>query len=192
MAEGPPPIYIGFGSIIVPDPDELTRIIIDSVVKSGVRAIVSKGWSSRSKTGPMAELVYPPSIYPLNSVPHDWLFPRCAGVVHHGGAGTTAAGLRAGVPTLIRPFFGDQYFWAERVQDLGVGLALKKFTVDQFSSQLVTLTTDTRMKEKASLLGKKIRSENGVQTAIEYIYRDLDFARTRIKQLAKTHAKAAA
>jgi sterol 3beta-glucosyltransferase len=102
----------------------MTKIVVDAVVKSGVRAILSKGWSSRSQQGPQVEITYPDCIYPLKSVPHDWLFPQLAGVVHHGGAGTTAAGLRAGCPTIIHPFFGDQFFWAERVTD--VRLFLKK------------------------------------------------------------------
>lgn len=131
LASGPPPVYIGFGSVIVPDPgifppnlDELTRTIIDAVVKAGVRAIVSKGWSSRGQTGPETVFEYPDCIYPLKSVPHDWLFPQCSAVIHHGGAGTTSAGLRAGRPTLIRPFFGDQFFWGDRVTDVFFSLIL--------------------------------------------------------------------
>ena len=98
----------------------MTRIVIESVKKAGVRAILSKGWSSRGKDSIEKVIEYPPFIYSLDSVPHDWLFPKLAGVVHHGGAGTTAAGLRAGVPTLIRPFFGDQFFWAERVVEVSL------------------------------------------------------------------------
>jgi sterol 3beta-glucosyltransferase len=96
----------------------MTRIIIAAVIQSGCRAILSKGWSGRGKEGAETIFDYPPQIYSLDSVPHDWLFPQCTGVIHHGGAGTTAAGLRAGVPTMIRPFFGDQFFWAERVQEV--------------------------------------------------------------------------
>ena len=77
-----------------------------------------KGWSSRLKSGPEVEVDYPNCIYPMKSVPHDWLFPQLAGVVHHGGAGTTAAGLRAGCPTIIHPFFGDQHLWADRVAEV--------------------------------------------------------------------------
>lgn len=124
-----PVFYIGFGSIVVPDPDEMTRTIVEAVQQAGVRAILSKGWSGRLATKEQEVIEYPPCIYPLERVPHDWLFSKMAGVVHHGGAGTTAAGLRAGIPTLIRPFFGDQFFWADRVQDLGVGICLKTFTV---------------------------------------------------------------
>jgi sterol 3beta-glucosyltransferase len=95
-------IYIGFGSVIVQDPDAMSRTIIDAVVKAGVRAIVSKGWSSRgSKKESDALIEFPPCIHLLASVPHDWLFPQVAGVVHHGGAGTTAAGLRFGKPTVF-------------------------------------------------------------------------------------------
>jgi sterol 3beta-glucosyltransferase len=118
LANGSKPIYIGFGSIVVNDPEELTEMIVESVVKSGVRAILSKGWSGRSSSGVKVDRVYPDCIYAIDKIPHDWLFPLVAGVVHHGGAGTTAAGLRAGVPSLIKPFFGDQYFWADRIQEV--------------------------------------------------------------------------
>jgi sterol 3beta-glucosyltransferase len=125
LENGPPPVYIGFGSIIVSDPgmnllnvEEMTRTILEGVAQAGVRCILSKGWSTRGKKSEIETIVYPSNVYQLDKVPHDWLFPRCAGVLHHGGAGSTAAGLRAGVPTLIKPFFGDQYFWASRVQEV--------------------------------------------------------------------------
>lgn len=182
IEEGPT-IYIGFGSIVVPDPEEMTKIIVDAVVQAKVRVILSKGWSGRlSKKDEVIE--YPPCIYPLEKVPHDWLFPKMAGVVHHGGAGTTAAGLRAGVPTLIRPFFGDQFFWADRVQDLGVGFALKKFSTKALASALVALK-NPKIKEMAVLLGDKIRSEDGVSKAIQYVYRDMLLAQQKINLLPK-------
>ncbi|KAJ3273334.1 Sterol 3-beta-glucosyltransferase [Terramyces sp. JEL0728] len=177
LNSGPPPVYIGFGSIIVQDP----------VVKSGVRAILSKGWSARGQTGPAAAIEYPPSIYPLDRVPHDWLFPKCAGVVHHGGAGTTAAGLRAGRPTVVKPFFGDQFFWGDRIHDLGIGACLRKFTVDTFASALTSITTDETMREKAAEIGNNIQKENGVRAAIDYVYRDLEFSKKRIHDLAAIH-----
>ncbi|KAJ8325557.1 Sterol 3-beta-glucosyltransferase [Batrachochytrium dendrobatidis] len=190
MENGAKPIYIGFGSIVVPDPDALTRTIIEAVKKAGVRAILSKGWSVRlakdSATAGQTEtpIEYPDCIYPLDKVPHDWLFPLMAGVVHHGGAGTTAAGIRAGAPTLIYPFFGDQYFWADRVQDLGVGLSIRKLTVDKLASALVTLTTDHKMRERSALLGERVRCESGAANAVQYVYRDLEFAKQRIHELA--------
>jgi sterol 3beta-glucosyltransferase len=87
----------------------------------GVRAIVSKGWSSRMHTADGKDVVeIPPEVYMLDKVPHDWLFPQIDAALHHGGAGTTGASLRAGIPTIIKPWFGDQFFWASRVQKLGV------------------------------------------------------------------------
>ena len=90
--------------------------------KGGVRAIVSKGWSSRMSnlSEKESEVEFPPECFLLDKVPHDWLFTRIDAALHHGGAGTTGASLRAGIPTLIRPWFGDQFFWASRVQALGV------------------------------------------------------------------------
>ncbi|KAJ3215771.1 Sterol 3-beta-glucosyltransferase [Dinochytrium kinnereticum] len=185
LDEGPPPVYIGFGSIIVPDPDALTRTIIEAVRKAGVRAIVSKGWSARMKEAQGEEISFPEFIYQLDKVPHDWLFPRMAGVVHHGGCGTTGAGIRAGVPTAIRPYFGDQFFWADRIQELGVGCAIRKLTVDKLASALTSLVSDDKMRERARLLGVRIRAEDGVGTAIDCIYRDLEFARSRVRRLAQ-------
>ena len=118
MNSGSRPVYIGFGSIIVPDPDELTRTIIEAIKKAGIRAVISKGWSGRRPEVEQIKIEFPDSIFTLDSVPHDWLFPQMAAVVHHGGAGTTAAGFRAGLPTCIYPFFGDQFFWAARVDDV--------------------------------------------------------------------------
>ncbi|KAF9586552.1 Sterol 3-beta-glucosyltransferase [Lunasporangiospora selenospora] len=183
------PVYIGFGSMVVPDPDGMTRAIIEAVVKSGVRAIVSKGWSDRAtgqedpnapKKTPSEEIVIPPNVYMLKSVPHDWLFPRLAGCVHHGGAGTTAAGLRAGIPTVIKPYFGDQYFWAQRVEEAGVGVWCHDLSVKKLASALTTITTDEKMIKKAQMIGERIRREDGVGLAVQYFYHDLALAKQRL------------
>ncbi|CAG8600636.1 7585_t:CDS:10 [Funneliformis caledonium] len=178
-----PIVYIGFGSIVVDDPQAMTKSIVEAVQKSKVAAIISKGWSDRlhqKRSDQNEEENYPPSIYPLKSVPHDWMFPRVDAVIHHGGAGTTAAGLRAGIPTIIKPFFGDQFFWGDRIENMGIGFCLKKLSVDKFSDYLVKVTTDKKMIEKAALVGKNIRSEDGVKNAIQAIYRDLEDAKQRI------------
>ncbi|RXW23861.1 hypothetical protein EST38_g2016 [Candolleomyces aberdarensis] len=182
-------VYIGFGSIVVSDPRTMTRCVIDAVVQSGVYAILSKGWSDRLhvKVGEASEPEEPlPSqIYPINSVPHDWLFRRIDAACHHGGAGTTGASLRAGIPTIIRPFFGDQFFWADRVEALGVGTGVRKLTVSTLKDALLKATTDQKQVDRAKILGEQIRGENGVATAIESIYRDMEYARALIK---KAHA----
>ncbi|KAG0054133.1 Sterol 3-beta-glucosyltransferase [Gryganskiella cystojenkinii] len=190
------PVYIGFGSMVVPDPDGMTRAIIEAVVKSGVRAIISKGWSDRlTSQDPAAspgapvkkteEIVYPPSVYMLKSVPHDWLFPQLSGCVHHGGAGTTAAGLRAGIPTVIKPYFGDQYFWAQRIEEAGVGVWCHDLSVKKLTTALVSITTDEKMIRKAQMIGEKIRAEDGVGTAVQYFYHDLGLAKQRLAKHRK-------
>lgn len=162
-----PLVYIGFGSIIVSDPKDMTRIIVEATLLSNVRAIVSKGWSSRlqekanksAKQDAADDLLtrYPDTILSVQAVPHDWLFPKPRAVVHHGGAGTTAAGLRAGVPTVIKPFFADQFFWGERVEEMGLGICIKDLTVESLSAALRVVSTDENMLKMAKVIGTKIR-----------------------------------
>ncbi|EXJ85740.1 sterol 3beta-glucosyltransferase [Capronia coronata CBS 617.96] len=177
-------VYIGFGSIVVSDPAALTKTVVESVMKADVRCILSKGWSDRlgdPTRAVKAEVPLPAEIFQIKSAPHDWLFRQIDAAVHHGGAGTTGASLRAGVPTVIKPFFGDQFFFGSRVEDLGVGICLKKVNVSLFSRALWEATHSERMIVKARLLGEQIRKENGVQTAIQAIYRDLEYAKSLIK-----------
>ncbi|KAL5343411.1 hypothetical protein BJX70DRAFT_393976 [Aspergillus crustosus] len=173
-------VYIGFGSIVVSDPAALTQNVVESVQKAGVRCILSKGWSARlgDPASAKPEIPLPPEIFQIQSAPHDWLFSQIDAAVHHGGAGTTGASLRAGVPTIAKPFFGDQYFFGNRIEDLGVGLCVKKVNVSVFSRALWTVTHDERMIVRAKRLGERIRSEDGVATAIQAIYRDLEYATT--------------
>ncbi|KAF9270570.1 hypothetical protein L218DRAFT_952672 [Marasmius fiardii PR-910] len=181
-------VYIGFGSIVVSDPRSMTRCVIDAIVQSGVYAILSKGWSDRlhvkDSDASEPEEPLPKQIYPISSIPHDWLFQRIDAACHHGGAGTTGASLRAGIPTVIKPFFGDQFFWADRVEALGVGSGVRKLTVESLAEALLTATTDIKQIDRAKLLGEGIRAENGVATAIESIYRDLEYAKSLIKRNA--------
>ncbi|CAG7846562.1 Sterol 3-beta-glucosyltransferase; AltName: Full=Autophagy-related protein 26 [Serendipita indica DSM 11827] len=181
-------VYIGFGSIVVSDPDAMTKCVIEAVRESGVYAIMSKGWSDRlssKKHDTHAAEAVPPlpeQIYNITSVPHDWLFRQIDAACHHGGAGTTGASLRAGIPTIIKPFFGDQYFWADRVEALGIGTGVRKLTVENLTAALITATTDVKQIARADAVGKAIRSENGVANAVESIYRDLEYARSIIKR----------
>ncbi|KAF8758997.1 the biosynthesis of sterol glucoside [Rhizoctonia solani] len=172
-------VYIGFGSIVVSDPDAMTQCVVEAIKLSGVHAILSKGWSDRlstKKSNTETPPTYPPQIYPISSVPHDWLFERIDAACHHGGAGTTGASLRAGIPTIIKPFFGDQFFWSDRVEALGIGSSVRKLTVENLTAALRAATTDVKQIERAKLVGQSIRAENGVRTAIEAIYRDLGYA----------------
>lgn len=161
-------VYIGFGSIVVSDPAALTRTVVDSVVKADVRCILSKGWSDRlgssaanhNHDASKPEVPLPPEIYQIKSAPHDWLFKQIDAAVHHGGAGTTGASLRAGLPTIIKPFFGDQFFFGSRVEDLGVGICMKKLNVSVFSRALWEACNSERMVVKARVLGEQIRKVN--------------------------------
>ena len=172
-------VYIGFGSIVVPDPKVMTRTVLEAILKSDVYAILSKGWSDRlvKKSAEVAETpeAYPKQVYPISSIPHDWLFQRIDAACHHGGAGTTGASVRgrtvyfyhkeicrtllfiAGIPTIIKPFFGDQFFWGDRVEALGIGAAVRKLTVDSLADALIAATTDQKQIERARKIGEKIR-----------------------------------
>ncbi|KAF2027247.1 sterol 3-beta-glucosyltransferase [Setomelanomma holmii] len=180
-------VYVGFGSIVIDDPAALTKTVVDSVLKADVRCVLSKGWSDRleTKDASKPEVPLPPEIFQIQAAPHDWLFKQMDAAVHHGGSGTTGASLRAGIPTIIKPFFGDQYFFAQRVEDLGVGIWLKKVNTSVFSRALWEATNSQRMIVKAKVLGQKIRKDNGTQVAIQTIYRELDRARSLIKKHAK-------
>nr|C4B4E5.1 RecName: Full=Sterol 3-beta-glucosyltransferase; AltName: Full=Autophagy-related protein 26 [Colletotrichum lagenaria]BAH60889.1 autophagy-related protein 26 [Colletotrichum lagenaria] len=180
-------VYVGFGSIIVNDTAKMTQEVIDAVLKADVRCILSKGWSDRmGKQGEEAvdQPVMPPEIHVIKSAPHDWLFSQIDAAAHHGGSGTTGASLRAGIPTIIRPFFGDQFFFGSRVEDIGVGICLKKWGAISFARALWEATHNDRMIVKARVLGEQIRSENGVDSAIQCIYRDMEYAKSLIKRKA--------
>ncbi|QSS63499.1 UDP-glucose:sterol glycosyltransferase [Histoplasma capsulatum] len=181
-------VYIGFGSIVVSDPAALTKTVVDSVLRADVRCILSKGWSDRlgDPSSAKAEIPLPPEIHQIKSAPHDWLFSQIDAAAHHGGAGTTGASLRAGIPTIIKPFFGDQFFFGSRVEDLGVGICMKRLNVSVFSRALWEATHSERIIVKAKTLGEQIRKEDGVATAIQAIYRDLEYAKTLVRQRSPT------
>ena len=106
----------------------------------------------------------------IDSIPHSWLFPRVSAVIHHGGASTTAAGLKAGVPSVIIPFFGDQPFWGQRIADLGVGtkpIPRKKLTAERLANAIQEVVTNEDMRQRAAKLGKQIQTENGIESAVE-------------------------
>lgn len=167
---GPKPIYVGFGSLPVQEPEKMTQIIVKALEMTGQRGIINKGW------GGLGSLAEPKeSIYLLDNCPHDWLFPRCAAVVHHGGAGTTAAGLKAACPTTIVPFFGDQPFWGDRVHARGVGPL--PIPVDEFSLpklvDAIKFMLDPKVKDRALQLAKAMENEDGVTGAVKAFFKHL-------------------
>lgn len=163
LEAGPQPVCIGFGSMAGRGREAFNQLLVEAIQQSGQRAILLAGWAELGG-GPL-----PDNILCLESVPHGWLFPRMAAVVHHGGAGTTAAGFRAGVPQVLVSHLGDQPFWGQRVESLGVGpkaIARPKLTVNNLAQAIRQAATTIPMHTKAQALGEKIRAEDGVSTAV--------------------------
>ncbi|RUO36098.1 UDP-glucose--sterol glucosyltransferase [Aliidiomarina shirensis] len=166
LEAGPLPVYVGFGSMTGRDPERLASIVIEALQRAGVRGILATGW------GGMKIKALPKEIIAVDHVPHSWLFPRVCGVVHHGGAGTTAAALRAGKASVVIPFFGDQPFWGNRVHSLNVAAApipFKKLTVDRLVAAIKEITTNQSIIDHAAELGAKLREERGVEKAVAAI-----------------------
>ncbi len=166
LKSGPPPIYIGFGSMSSSKPEETADLALEALARTGQRGVLYEGWGGLKKEQ------LPETVFMTSSVPHTWLFPRMAAVVHHGGVGTTAAGLAAGVPSIVVPFFADQPFWGQRVHELGVGpkpIKRRRLTVDSLVEALECVVSDSAMREKAAALGERIRAENGVAQAVTII-----------------------
>lgn len=163
---GEPPVYVGFGSMAGRNPARVTQIVVAALQKAGVRGLIATGWGGLDASD------LPETIFRIEQAPHDWLFERVTAVIHHGGAGTTAAGLRAGKPTVICPFFGDQPFWGQRVAALGAGPApipQKKLTVENLAAAVKTAVNDHAMHQQATRLSHQIRQEDGVANAIAII-----------------------
>ena len=166
LQAGHPPVYIGFESMSNRKPEATTALIVQALAQTGQRGIIQSGWSGL-KTANL-----PDSVYMLDSCPFSWLFPRVTAVVHYGGAGTTSAGLRAGVPSVVIPFFGDQPYWGQRVLELGVGpqpIPRRKLTVERLAIAIQQATTDQTMRQRSADLGAKIRAEDGVARAVAVV-----------------------
>ncbi len=170
LAEGEPPVYVGFGSMAGRDPERLAQVVLDAVLKTGQRAVVATGWGGMHVTS------VPKPVLALDSAPHGWLFPRMAAVVHHGGAGTTAEGLRAGVPSVIVPFAVDQPFWGRRVQSLGAGPAPVRATQlnkDRLAGAILSAVNDTKLRRQAEKVGEAIRAQDGIGNAVQVVRQSL-------------------
>ncbi|KAL6345124.1 hypothetical protein AAG906_013608 [Vitis piasezkii] len=157
----------------LPEPKKMTNVIVQALHKTGQRGIINKGWGGLGDYLDLSEQQLKGLVYVLDNCPHDWLFLQCSAVVHHGGAGTTAAGLRAACPTTIVPFFGDQPFWGERVHARGVGPA--PIPVDEFGLEklvdAIHFMLDTEVKDRASKLAEAMKDEDGVTGAVNAFHK---------------------
>ncbi|MBP0446365.1 glycosyltransferase family 1 protein [Roseomonas sp. SSH11] len=165
LQAGPPPVYIGFGSMPGLDPARLTAIIAEALSRTGRRGLLARGG------GAIGAAALPPGIMAIDEAPHDQLLPLVHAVIHHGGAGTTAAALRAGKPCAILPFFGDQPFWARRITGLGVGpptLDRRTLSAESLATAIAALDAPP-MRARAASLGARIRAEDGIAAALAFI-----------------------
>ncbi|GLY06546.1 glycosyltransferase [Actinoplanes sp. NBRC 101535] len=165
---GDPLVFVGFGSMAGPDPAAVTREVVAALRMAGVRGILAAGW------GGLSEVPSPPDVFLTGEVPHETLFPQVAAVVHHGGAGTTAAAVRAGVPQVVCPFVADQPFWGRRMHQLGVApepIAQRSLTVTTLAAAIRRAVGDPDMIGAARRLGERVRAENGVAVAVDLLER---------------------
>jgi sterol 3beta-glucosyltransferase len=166
IKSGTKPIYVGFGSMSSRKPEETADIVLNAISKTKQRAIILSGWGGLQKAN------LPDNVFMIDSIPISWLFPRVSVAIHHGGAGTTAEALKAGIPSIVIPFFGDQFYWGKRVFELGVGpepIPRKKLTAERLSKAIQEAVTNQNMHQHAANLGAKIRMEDGVSNAVAIV-----------------------
>lgn len=164
LAAGAPPVYVGFGTQADDDAAATTAMAVEALRRTGRRGVllVPPGTTSPDGLGS--------GMFAVEAISHAWLFPRCAAVVHHSASGTTAAGLRAGVPTVPVPHNSDQFSWGKRIPELGVGpapIARRKLTLEALEQAIRAATTDPGMRRRAAGIGERIRAEDGVARAVE-------------------------
>jgi sterol 3beta-glucosyltransferase len=165
LSAGPPPVFIGFGSMAPGQGERLTTPILTAIRSAGVRAVVQAGWAGLSVPGT-------DDVLSIGPAPHDWLFPRTAAVVHHAGAGTTAAGLRAGIPAIPVPVLADQPFWARRLQALGAGTApipLPHLTADRLATALREATENPHLQARAAAISARLAAEDGTNRIVRWL-----------------------
>ncbi|KAF2829543.1 UDP-Glycosyltransferase/glycogen phosphorylase [Ophiobolus disseminans] len=171
LRDGPPPVYIGFGSIVIEDPVRMTSMILEAVRGLGVRAIISRGWSNLGEGLPAESK----DVLFIDDCPHEWLFQWVAAVVHHGGAGTAACGLRNACPTVVVPFFGDQPFWGNMIATAGAGpkpMHHTLLTCENLTEAIAfCLMPDAR--EAAHTISSRIASERGIEAAVQSFHANL-------------------
>ncbi|MER5479723.1 glycosyltransferase [Streptomyces sp. NPDC002734] len=167
LQAGPPPVFIGFGSMAPGEGERLGELVTSAVERAGVRAVVQAGWAGLGGSGPTG-----PDVLAVGDLPHDWLFPRTAAVVHHAGAGTTGAGLRAGVPALPVPVLTDQPFWAARLHGLGVApppLPFQELTAESLAAGITACLSEPSYRRRAAALASRVAAEDGAGAVVAHV-----------------------
>ena len=190
LEAGEPPVYLGWGSMVAGTSEQISRFAVEAAMGAGVRAVVLGGWAALSldslPVGPLREYAAANVLFYAGSLAHEWLFPRCAAAVHHGGAGTVAAVLRCGIPNIVTPVFIDQFYWARRVQALRVGVGfsepLRSIGAPALAAAIKECLTSPEIKATAKTLGKQLKDERpGAETAADVV---AEVARQRMLALA--------
>lgn len=175
LAAGEPPVAIGFGTMIDSDPAATIRLVGDALARAGRRGVLIRGsWHT-------VGVPLPPHLFAIDTIDHDWLFARCSAAVHHAPAGTTAAALRARIPSVAIPQMTDQFLWARRLHELGVGPApihRRELTTERLAQAIRIATGDEEIRRRAAELGERIRREDGVARAVEAFERRIAPPRT--------------
>ncbi len=159
---GAPPVFIGFGSMPVNDPRKTTEVVLEALKQTGQRGILHMGWAG------LGEQALPDYVFKIDYAPYGWLFPRMAMAIHHGGSGTTSFGLRSGIPSCVVAFVFDQFFWGERIAELGAGpqpLRHTQLTVERLREAIRVGVESAAMRRRAREVGEKIRAEQGIENA---------------------------
>jgi len=176
LAAGEPPVCVSFGSMLNQNAKNIDHIVQESLRQTNNRGIILSGWSGL-KNRSSNEILY------VDAIPHHWLLPRCKMIIHHGGAGTTSAGLRAGIPNIVIPFMADQPFWGKRVKALGAGpepIPVKKLAVKNLTQSIVESEKDT-IRKRTQILAQQLTSDNGVGNCVRIIEKHSDdFLRKKI------------
>ncbi|MFG5409413.1 nucleotide disphospho-sugar-binding domain-containing protein [Piscinibacter sakaiensis] len=168
MEAGPPPVYVGFGSMAGRDPSGLARTVIDALAQAGLRGVLARGWGGLETTA------VPAHVHLIDEAPHDRLLPLMAAAVHHGGAGTTAAALLAGRPSVVCPFFGDQSFWGRQLHEAGLAPApipQQRLTAARLAAALQEAVRSEPLRRAATVMAGRLRAEDGVGRAVDWLQR---------------------
>jgi sterol 3beta-glucosyltransferase len=163
---GSPPVFIGFGSMPVRDPQAVTDVVLEALKRTDQRGILHSGW------GGLGNLALADTVFRIDYAPYSWLFPRMAMTIHHGGSGTTAFGLRSGRPSCMVPFVFDQFYWGGRIAQLGAGpdpVPFKKLTVERLQKIIQIGVHDRTIQQTAAELGRRIQAEKGIENAVDVI-----------------------
>jgi sterol 3beta-glucosyltransferase len=171
LDSGPPPLYLGFGSMLTKDKTRITDAVRGALERTGRHAVVSRGWNLLDAHD------LPGQIYLLDQAPHAWLFPRCSMIIHHGGGGTTGTGARSGVPSMAVSYGADQPFWGRRLCELGVGpapIAYRDVTAERLAAAIRETDGNPAMRETARRVGERIAAEDGVGRAVGMVRKALE------------------